>query len=100
MGQATARVAGALRTRDRLDSRHTIDAFVIATSVRLGGGIVATADPDDLRSLARDHPNVSVESISGTSASHNLLVAGCTGILLGPISNLEETRCPTTLWCL
>jgi len=43
---------------------HTVDAFVIATSVRLGGGIVATADPDDLRSLARDHPKVSVESIS------------------------------------
>lgn len=64
MGQAMARVAGALRTRDRLDSCHTVDAFVIATSVRLGGGIVATADPDDLRSLARDHPKVSVESIS------------------------------------
>ena len=64
MGHAMARMAGGLRAKDRLDSCHTVDAFVIATAVRLGGGIVATADPDDLRSLARDHPSVRVESIS------------------------------------
>lgn len=63
MGQAMARVAGALRARDGLDSCHTVDAFVVATSVRLGGGIIATADPDDLRGLARDHPNVRIEAI-------------------------------------
>ncbi len=63
MGQAMARLAGLLRTRDRLDSCHTVDAFVIATSVRLGGGLVATGDPHDLRRLARDHPNVRVEPI-------------------------------------
>lgn len=64
MGQAMARLAGGLRHRDGLDSCHTVDAFVVATAVRLGGGIVATADPDDLRSLAREHPNVKVEAIS------------------------------------
>jgi predicted nucleic acid-binding protein len=64
MGQAMARVAGGLRNRDRLESCHTVDAFVVATAVRLGGGIVATGDPDDLRSLARDHPNVRVEPIT------------------------------------
>jgi predicted nucleic acid-binding protein len=63
MGQAMARLAGGLRAKVRLDSCHTVDAFVIATAVRLGGGIVATADPYDLRSLARDHPSVRVESI-------------------------------------
>jgi len=63
MGQAMARLAGALRNRDRLDSCHTVDAFVVATAVRLGGGIVATGDPEDLRSLARDHPSVRVESV-------------------------------------
>lgn len=63
MGQAMARAAGALRSRDGLDSCHTVDAFVVATSVRLGGGIIATADADDLRALARDHPNVRIELV-------------------------------------
>lgn len=63
MGQKTARLAGALRARDGLDSCHTVDAFVVATSVRLGGGIIVTGDPADLRRLARDHPNVRIEAI-------------------------------------
>ena len=63
MGHSMARVAGALRTRDGLDSCHTVDAFVVATSIRLGGGIIATADPGDLQALARDHPNVHVQAI-------------------------------------
>ena len=63
MGQSMARMAGALRARDGLDSCHTVDAFVVATSVRLGGGIIATGDPDDLRALSRDHPNVRIESV-------------------------------------
>ena len=66
MGQAMSRLAGALKNRDKLNSCHTVDAFVVATAVRLGGGIVATGDPDDLRSLARDHPNIRVEAVSPT----------------------------------
>jgi predicted nucleic acid-binding protein len=64
LGQATARQAGDLKHRDRLDSCHTVDAVVIATVIRFGGGIVATGDPDDLRSLARDHANVKVQALS------------------------------------
>src|SRR5919201_1887547 len=64
MGQAAARLAGGLRYRDRLDSCHTVDALVVAAAIRLGGGIVATGDPDDLRSLAREHPNVKVQPLS------------------------------------
>lgn len=64
IGQATARQAGGLRYRDNLDSCHTVDALVVATAIRLGGGIVATGDPDDLRSLAREHANVKVQSLS------------------------------------
>jgi hypothetical protein len=30
----------------------------------LGGGLVATGDPDDLRSLAREHPNIKVQPLS------------------------------------
>ncbi len=63
MGLAMARAAAALKRRDRLDSCHTVDALVVATAVRLGGGIIATGDPDDLRALARDHPNVRVEPV-------------------------------------
>jgi len=63
MGQAMARIAGGLRTRDKLDSCHTVDAFVVATSVRFGGGLIATGDPDDLKALGRDYPNIRVEAI-------------------------------------
>lgn len=63
MDQAMARIAGGLRARDRLGSCHTVDAFVVATSVRLGGGTIATGDPDDLRALGRDHPGVRIEAI-------------------------------------
>jgi hypothetical protein len=63
-GQAAARLAGGLRYRDRLDSCHIVDALVVATATRLGGGIVATGDPDDLRSLAREQPNISVQPLS------------------------------------
>lgn len=55
-----ARFSGGLLGRDELDSCHAVDASVVATAVRLGGATVATGDPDDLRSLARDHPNVAI----------------------------------------
>jgi hypothetical protein len=38
-------------------------ALVLDTRA-LGGGIVATGDPDDLQSLARDHTNVKVQPLS------------------------------------
>lgn len=62
-GMAAARQAGGLKHRDRLNSCHTVDALVVATAIRLGGGIIATGDPDDLRSLARDHDNVRVQAL-------------------------------------
>ena len=64
LGQSTARHAGGLKHRDRLDSCHTVDAVVVATAIRLGGGLIATGDPDDLRSLAREHAHVKVEALS------------------------------------
>jgi hypothetical protein len=44
-GKAIARQAGSLKHRDRLNSCHTVDALVIATAIRLGGGIFATGRP-------------------------------------------------------
>jgi hypothetical protein len=67
MGHAMARLAGRLRHRDRLNSCHTVDAFVVAAAVRLGGGIVATGNPADLRSLAREHPNVKIEPLAAST---------------------------------
>jgi hypothetical protein len=67
MGHAMARLAGRLRHRDRLNSCHTVDAFVVAAAVRLGGGIVATGDPAHLRSLAREHPNVKIEPLAAST---------------------------------
>ena len=64
LGQSTARHAGGLKHRDRLDSCHTVDAVVVATAIRLGGGLIATGDPDDLRSLAREHNHIKVEALS------------------------------------
>ena len=64
LGQAMARQTARLKHRDRFDSCHTVDAVVVATTIRLGGGIIATGDPDDLGSLARDHENVKVHGLS------------------------------------
>ena len=58
----TARTAGQLRALARRGS--AVDAIVVATAVRLGGGVVATSDPDDLAALAADHPNVKVWSLN------------------------------------
>jgi predicted nucleic acid-binding protein len=62
-GARTARIAGHLLGRIGADSTMAIDALVIATAVRFGGGMVATHDPTDLRRLAAGHPNVAVVEI-------------------------------------
>lgn len=64
-GRRIVRTAGALRHRDRLDSCHVVDCIVVATAIRLGGGVIATEDPTDMQQLARDHPNVVVQPIAG-----------------------------------
>lgn len=60
---AAARLTGALRRRDGLDSCHIVDCAVAATAIRLGGGLIVTGDPDDLRARCRDHPNVAIVPI-------------------------------------
>jgi predicted nucleic acid-binding protein len=59
-GRRIARHAGALLARARLDSADAIDAVVVATAVRLGGGVILTGDPDDIGRLAAPYPNVAV----------------------------------------
>ena len=62
-GVRMARIAGHLLADAGAGSEMAIDALVVATAIRLGGGIVATHDPDDIRLLAARQPNVSVFSI-------------------------------------
>lgn len=62
-GARMARIAGHLLADADAGSEMAIDALVVATAIRLGGGVVATHDPDDIRLLAAGQPNVSVFSI-------------------------------------
>lgn len=59
-GQRVARHMGRLLHNHGLDSCHLADASVIATALRLGGGVAVTGDVDDLRRLASSAPTVRV----------------------------------------
>jgi predicted nucleic acid-binding protein len=62
-GLRIARIAGHLLASAGRDSEMAVDALVVATAVRLGGGLILTHDPVDLQMLAADHPNVRVAPI-------------------------------------
>lgn len=62
-GARIARIAGHLLAAAGTGSEMAIDAVVVATAVRFGGGVVATHDPDDLRHLAAGATNVSIFAI-------------------------------------
>jgi predicted nucleic acid-binding protein len=62
-GARTARVAGHLLAAVGGGSEHAIDALVVATAIRFGGGVVLTHDPDDLTRLAAGHPGVAIAAI-------------------------------------
>lgn len=59
--EATARLAGSLL--GAAGSSETVDALVVASAIRAGGGVVLTGDPDDLRPLADGHPEVVVQPL-------------------------------------
>ncbi len=58
----TVRLAGRLRARAGLGS--AVDAIVVATAIRLGGAVIATSDPEDMKALAVDYPNVAIWSLN------------------------------------
>lgn len=62
-GARIARVAGHLLAAVGSGSEMAIDALVVATAIRLGGGVVVTHDPDDLARLASGHPTVSIAAV-------------------------------------
>ena len=62
-GIRIARIAGHLLARVGSGSELAIDALVVATAIRLGGGLILTHDPSDLSALAAGHPNVRIGQI-------------------------------------
>ncbi|MGB8963299.1 MAG: PIN domain-containing protein [Pseudonocardiaceae bacterium] len=58
-----ATLAGNLLGRNRLDSRHAVDAFVAATALGASPAVVLTGDPDDFTRLIADDPGVHVQSL-------------------------------------
>lgn len=62
-GARIARQAGHFLADAGRGSEWAVDALVVATAVRLGGGLIVTHDPDDLNALAANHPAVRIASI-------------------------------------
>ncbi len=62
-GVRIARIAGHLLARVGRGSEMAVDALVVATTVRLGGGLVLTQGPSDIENLAADRPNVRVVEV-------------------------------------
>lgn len=62
-GARIARIAGHLLSAVGSGSEMAVDALVVATAIRFGGGIILTHDVEDLRNLASDHANVTVAGI-------------------------------------
>ena len=62
-GLRIARIAGHLLARAGRGGETAVDALVVATAIRLGGGMILTHDPADLELLAAEHRHVHVAPI-------------------------------------
>lgn len=62
-GIRIARIAGHLLASVGAGSELAVDALVVATAVRLGGGLILTHDPSDLGQLAAGQANVRVVAV-------------------------------------
>lgn len=62
-GARIARHAGHLLADADRGSGMAVDALVVATAIRLGGGLVVTDDPHDLELLAGNHPAVRIVAV-------------------------------------
>jgi predicted nucleic acid-binding protein len=61
--RSLARLIGALLTEAGAGSELFADAHPVAVAVEVGGGVVYTADPDDLGRLAAPYRTVVIESV-------------------------------------
>jgi predicted nucleic acid-binding protein len=62
-GTRIARIAGHALAGSGAASEMAIDALVVATAARLGGGLILTHDPSDLERLAAAHRNIRIAAI-------------------------------------
>jgi hypothetical protein len=58
-----ARRVGNLLARAGRGSSDHVDATVVAVAIALGGGVIATGDPNNLEALAAAFPGVVVEAL-------------------------------------
>ncbi|MBL8955582.1 MAG: PIN domain-containing protein [Myxococcaceae bacterium] len=63
VNRTIAEKAGALLHRLNRDSRHAVDALVVATATLIGASVIATHDPDDLKRLAARESQVEILAI-------------------------------------
>ena len=61
--RSLARLIGALLTEAGAGSELFADAHPVAVAVEVGGGVVYTADPDDLNRLAAPYGTVVIEPV-------------------------------------
>jgi len=61
--RALARAVGNLLARHQLGTAHHVDATVVAVAARAGGGVILTADPDDIVPLAAGVSGSSVVTV-------------------------------------
>lgn len=62
-GIRIARLAGHLLASVGAGSEMAVDALVVATAVRLGGGLILTHDTADLERLSAGYPSVRIAPI-------------------------------------
>lgn len=62
-GARVAHIAGHLLAAAGAGSEMAIDALVVATALRLGGGVIVTHDPNDLARLASGRSTISIAAI-------------------------------------
>jgi predicted nucleic acid-binding protein len=62
-GVRIARLAGHLLASYGAGSEMPVDALVVATAIRLGGGLILTHDSTDLERLAANHRNVRIAPV-------------------------------------
>jgi predicted nucleic acid-binding protein len=62
--RSLARLIGALLTEASADSALFADAHPVAVAVEAGGGVIQTADPDDLGRLAAPYRTVTIEPVA------------------------------------
>jgi predicted nucleic acid-binding protein len=65
--RSLARLIGAVLTEAGADSALFADAHPVAVAVEAGGGVVQTADPDDLGRLAAPYRTVVIEPLAHLS---------------------------------